>query len=601
MPTVSPCCCSRRALVFLVIGLSASLIVGGALLWLVFKETLPAAPVPALGEVGGADAQVGVPKLRSVVQVVTTYPGMSAQAVEKTITNRVERSVHQAPDVERIESKSLAGVSVVTVYFRDGIDRVTALTTTNARARSALANLPPNTVPPMVLRRNDSALGLVTVENDRLDQIQLKEVARDVRNLLLVVPGCVVPWVVGGKDPIPPVLLDSKKLSPSDVRKALDEHDLFFGRAISVGTARARKNGRSVVLLPVYAQEGARPAHVIEAIQKGLPAIEKVAAPGTTLDLLPAEDRGLITISLRAPSGLRLAATEKRVAEFERFLEEAIPEAERRAFVAELGYTQDWSAACTANAGDQDATIQLWLSPRRLENAEETIGKLRAGFAGKVEFADLRARFTAGGLDAMAWAYGSPAAVNIHVCGGEPDQADRLAQAIRRRIASLKEAADVQVAQRLDAPELRIELDRQKAAQTGLTAREVFVQAAAALNASLPGGRALWIDRADNPYILHVPYPQHPGKTLEDALNVVVTGTGARGPIKLGNLVRLQRATTAVEINHVDLCRTVNILANHAEGGNARRLADVVETTLRGLAIPEGVRIKVQTPGGRPR
>jgi hypothetical protein len=56
-----------------------------------------------------------------------------------------------------------------------------------------------------------------------------------------------------------------------------------------------------------------------------------------------------------------------------------------------------------------------------------------------------------------------------------------------------------------------------------------------------------------------------------------------------------------VEINHVDLCRTVNILANHAKGGNARRLADVVETTLRGLAIPEGVRIKVQTPGGRLR
>src|SRR5215468_243469 len=56
------------------------------------------------------------------VQVLTYYNGMPASSVEKTITNRIERWVNQAPGVRTVESKSLPGVSVVKIYFRDDID-----------------------------------------------------------------------------------------------------------------------------------------------------------------------------------------------------------------------------------------------------------------------------------------------------------------------------------------------------------------------------------------------------------------------------------------------------------------------------------------------
>src|SRR5262245_18634486 len=51
------------------------------------------------------------------VQVLTFYSGMPAASVEKTITNRIERYVNQAPGVRRMESRSLPGVSVVKSYF----------------------------------------------------------------------------------------------------------------------------------------------------------------------------------------------------------------------------------------------------------------------------------------------------------------------------------------------------------------------------------------------------------------------------------------------------------------------------------------------------
>src|SRR5580704_15543990 len=55
------------------------------------------------------------------VQVLTYFPGMPASSVEKTITNRIERWVNQAPGVRRISSKSVPGVSIVKLYFREDI------------------------------------------------------------------------------------------------------------------------------------------------------------------------------------------------------------------------------------------------------------------------------------------------------------------------------------------------------------------------------------------------------------------------------------------------------------------------------------------------
>ena len=85
------------------------------------------------------------------VQVLTYFQGMPASSIEKTITNRIERWVNQSPGVEKIESKSVPGVSVVKLYFRDDIDPNAALTMTTSLAQGTLPTLPPNTLPPVTL------------------------------------------------------------------------------------------------------------------------------------------------------------------------------------------------------------------------------------------------------------------------------------------------------------------------------------------------------------------------------------------------------------------------------------------------------------------
>src|SRR6266851_3162225 len=138
------------------------------------------------------------------VQVLTYFQGMPASSIEKTITNRIERWVNQSPGVRKVESKSVPGVSVVRLYFRDDIDPNGALTMTNSLALGTLPTLPPNTLPPVVLPFDPTGtlpLGILSVTSPELDETRLQDIARiDVRNRLGGVPGVVAPAVFGGKD-----------------------------------------------------------------------------------------------------------------------------------------------------------------------------------------------------------------------------------------------------------------------------------------------------------------------------------------------------------------------------------------------------------------
>src|SRR5438046_1134874 len=85
------------------------------------------------------------------VQVLTFYGGMSASNVEKDITARMERWTGQAAGNLRQESRSIVGASIIRNYYRSDVDPNGALTQVNSLASAAIPNLPPGTLPPVIL------------------------------------------------------------------------------------------------------------------------------------------------------------------------------------------------------------------------------------------------------------------------------------------------------------------------------------------------------------------------------------------------------------------------------------------------------------------
>src|SRR5262245_15002377 len=164
------------------------------------------------------------------VQILTLYPGMPAEVMEKDITSRLERWTGQANGVALQESRSMIGVSIVRDYFRPDIDPNTAMSQVSSLAISDLYYLPPGTIPPMVMPFDPTAsvpLVLLSVSSPTFDETKLYDVAYfDLRNRLQGITGVIAPAVYGGR--IRRVLayvdrdkLEGRKLSPMDVVQSL--------------------------------------------------------------------------------------------------------------------------------------------------------------------------------------------------------------------------------------------------------------------------------------------------------------------------------------------------------------------------------------------
>ncbi|MEX2231171.1 MAG: efflux RND transporter permease subunit [Cyclobacteriaceae bacterium] len=173
----------------------------------------------------------------SAVQVLTLYPGMPAEVMEKDITSRLERWTGQANGIERQESKSMIGVSIVKDFFTEDIDPNTALSQVTSLAMSDLYYLPPGTVLPMVMPFDPTAsipLSLLAVSSDSLSEKELYDIAYfQLRNLLGSVKGVIAPAVYGGKLRriymyVYPDKLQAYNLSQTDVIDAVQKNNVMI-------------------------------------------------------------------------------------------------------------------------------------------------------------------------------------------------------------------------------------------------------------------------------------------------------------------------------------------------------------------------------------
>jgi multidrug efflux pump subunit AcrB len=308
----------------------------------------------------------------------------------------------------------------------------------------------------------------------------------------------------------------------------------------------------------------------------------------------PAVDAGQISIQVRAPSNLRLDATERRIAAVEKAITESIPHEELEMVVSEIGLNNDWSAAYSQNAGQQDTVIRLQLTPERTKSAQEYAIVLRKIFAKNADFSDLEFSFDTGGMVSAALNFGASSPIDIQITGGTPEEKLQLAQKVRKAVQQVKGAADVRVLQRNDAPYLNIEINRENAAAVGLSARDVVMQVVTAMNSSIALTRNFWIDpKSGNQYFIAVQYPDNPSFRINDLNNMFATGTNQKSPVRLSSLVTIRESTQSVEFNHVGLKRIVNVLVN-TENRDIGSVASDIEKALKPIELPKGLKVELK-------
>ena len=171
-----------------------------------------------------------------VVLVATFYNGMPPEQIEADITDTFERFFTLGSGIDHMESRSMAGVSLIKIYFQPGTDANADVTNISNLAMADLRRLPEGTLPPVVMKVDASSLPvcLLTVEGQGLDETQLHDYLQyQIRNQIAGVPGATVPPPYGGRYRqlmvyVDPVKLQAHELSPMDVVRAINESNLIL-------------------------------------------------------------------------------------------------------------------------------------------------------------------------------------------------------------------------------------------------------------------------------------------------------------------------------------------------------------------------------------
>jgi multidrug efflux pump subunit AcrB len=172
-----------------------------------------------------------------VIAVAWTYTGLNPEETEGRITTVFERVLTTTVDnIEHIESTTVNGTAIVKIYLQPtaSIDRANAQVT--AVSQTILRQLPPGSLPPLILDYNASTVPILQLglSGKNLSESQLNDLALNfLRTQLVTVPGASVPFPFGGKQRQVMVnldqgLLQSKGLSPNDVLTAIGNQNLIL-------------------------------------------------------------------------------------------------------------------------------------------------------------------------------------------------------------------------------------------------------------------------------------------------------------------------------------------------------------------------------------
>jgi hydrophobic/amphiphilic exporter-1 (mainly G- bacteria), HAE1 family len=178
--------------------------------------------VTILGVMAFARMPVDVfPRLYIKAAVVATfYPGFAPLAMEQDITSRYERFFTLGNGIEHIESRSIPGVSAITVYFHPDVDIGVGAANLATLAMGDLGLMPPGTQPPLVLEYNSSSsipVILVTLTGPYTETELQNQGRYNVRNFMATVEGASVPYPFGGKVRQVMVYLDRQKLQAKGI------------------------------------------------------------------------------------------------------------------------------------------------------------------------------------------------------------------------------------------------------------------------------------------------------------------------------------------------------------------------------------------------
>jgi multidrug efflux pump subunit AcrB len=245
------------------------------------------------------------------------------------------------------------------------------------------------------------------------------------------------------------------------------------------------------------------------------------------------------------------------------------------------------------NSGPHELLLLVGLKPDKTRSLPRLQDALRARFA--AHFPEVGFSFEPADVISQVLSGATPDAVKILVSGNRLEKLRVYAESIRAELAKETGLRDLAIPLPLDYPTIKIDIDRERAAQLGAHANRVARSLVEATWSSQFTQLNLWVDQAGLGYFVAVRLPESSFKSLEDLKNLAVMSSEDQRPL-LRDLATVTETTSPGEYDHWNSVRTIPITANSA----SRDLASLASAVDRAIvrAGPSGsADIKVSVHG----
>ena len=177
------------------------------------------------------------PEIRiPVIAAIWRYTGLPPAEMAGRMVTQFERALTTTVnDIEHIEANSYTGTGIVKIFFQPGADIRTANAQVTAISQTLLRQMPPGSVPPLILNYNASTVPIIqlALSGKGLPEQTLFDLGLNfVRVPVVTVPGAAMPYPFGGKFrqvqiDINPEAMRARGLSGQDVANALAAQNLI--------------------------------------------------------------------------------------------------------------------------------------------------------------------------------------------------------------------------------------------------------------------------------------------------------------------------------------------------------------------------------------
>ena len=332
-------------------------------------------------------------------------------------------------------------------------------------------------------------------------------------------------------------------------------------------------------------------------------------------DFFPLVDAGQFRLHVSAPVGTRIEDTQHVFTQVEDVIRSVIPTDEIDLVLDNIGLPLNLNIALSDSAtiSVSDGEILVSLNKEHHGSTWAYVKKIREILLKR--FPDYTFFTQPSDIVGQTLNAGLPAPIDVQVVGHDPKNY-QIAQELRRRMAAVPGAVDVNIHQVIDYPSLLVNVDRTRAQELGLTEKQIADNLLVSLSGSGQTAPNFWLNPSNGvSYLISVQTPQYKVDAVPDILHTPIaitpaylapppantgyqppetglTGTDIPQPQLLSNLATIEHITAPIVVSHYNVQPVFDVYANvqnqdlGSVAGQVQKIVDDVQHHLpRGTTL----------------